>query len=1429
MKIGQILEIKRRKYRLTSLLGSGLTADVFLAEAASEVEAEITSLPKYAVKVLREGARPEVRDRFLGEVMTLTQLRAGERGLYEIEKEAASSDSYHTPDVIEDATQNAEPYFVMELIDGESVVERIVTGEPYKEAEGLAIIQQLTWLLAVLHRMMNKTAKDLQLRDLYWYREERLLKVIDWNVVSTASSAAVNPGRDLAKAVSFLLQLLTGKALRGDAAELDQRGVRRVELEQHPGWEEISPASQELIARALHPAAEKRLKTAMELHQALVERLRDWETDPHELLRRGEELINNLRKMEGQGKIDRAKMVEASTQARNDAFIASKKGLAESVDTRYVGYYAQELLQRAKGVLGAAKIFFDLSNYNEADALIDEAIVAGWGLEAWRWKQATRLGVTLQDALTKATRDILIEGLEEMQKRHWVNAASQFGKVAQAIPADEALSNLYAETQAWQRLEEVRRVDDALSADDPQITANLEKAAEQVLSVQQVASQISDREYQSELLAEIGDLEKQANAYRVRGKQWQIFQEHYKQLMDALRAGQISQAVEKLGQLAPSAEEAAMQEQALRLCLEEGNRLIEQNNLAVARQFLEAALLAPFQKHEILKNIRTRYEITRLPILLEEGKIEAAREVTRKVKGELSPEETARFSSSLRTQAMRKAPSLPPRQQEMLFELLVSDLSVNETEQREAQARLEALRRVRLLEVQSWYADIVQQVESLRRKGGSGNLIQAETLLQTSIESSRAFQTDHHSQMERLLEMVQKERQRLELRSVQAEESSKFAGSLVELEKKAKGCDSEKDLTGLLVEVKREQEVLEKSGKDWDTAEDFRVRLQLLREDIERWLKNLASKIEALAEPETRLDALEQLAWAGLETGFVAKVLGQVWQKVTSSDLPPGNEKVSLVRKRVQDWAARYEIDLPEAQWEVERRKKHGARRLLQSHPKTLDEALSLAREIEQLTQNGTLKEEWANSPLARQLDELHNPQIGKYLSLGQQTEIKRLLRNVPLAGVLFAEKEGQKKAMLRQVLAIGVLARRLQPNKLSERLTLVGSEELRNPPMAFRNAEQLHRWIDRLARSDMPLEEILQAYDRAAQRGVISAAKQKGSLQGVAATLAIGLLILVFYIGGREIGPLLVSILIKTPPAVSTLTEQTETPTLDQIAVAATQTAAAAATQTSIAIATPTATAPTPFDCKTTQPIMDIPPAFSSDDPRWGEQSYTTEEKIGDNYVPYRVFIGSLPEAIKIQLSPEQFADDAGLCVRVDTTPDERVMLESKGNGLWQVNGLTELGLNDGSHDFEFVFKDKNSGQARSTKLVVVWNLTNQVARIAPYTLIQVRSEDKRPEDNLDTTDDDESNSNLIKSFDVSNAPLTVEITGKNQAENWIKVLVPGELDKNEQVVSGWCSTSSLIVITNADFKKALLDLGWTEENIDLKALLKFLPVVTP
>jgi hypothetical protein len=267
------------RFKLTDLLGGGLTAQVYRGEKDGN--------PKqvFAFKIANASRDVTLLDRVKSENECLELLAQAEK----------STNTYffprtvfYKPDYL--THEGRWVVLVMDLIEptqfrriSEFIAEANTLEE--KEIRALTVAQEYARMLEVIHTA-GITAADRKLDDVRWdatQPEGKRLRVLDWNVVEKATFEGKK--LDLFRFGLLWYQLLIGvlPAYHQDSSRKDIHLVARPTGEEKQLWDSLSFGTRYILNKAMHPNPELRFMQAGDLHDHVNKHLARLCTTPEAL------------------------------------------------------------------------------------------------------------------------------------------------------------------------------------------------------------------------------------------------------------------------------------------------------------------------------------------------------------------------------------------------------------------------------------------------------------------------------------------------------------------------------------------------------------------------------------------------------------------------------------------------------------------------------------------------------------------------------------------------------------------------------------------------------------------------------------------------------------------------------------------------------------------------------------------------------------------------------------------------------------------------------------------------------------------------------------------------------------------------------------------------------------------------------------------
>lgn len=488
--IGEVFLGQRGRYTLQRLLGAGLTAWVFQGQA----ELEGGDPFPVAIKVMKPGLGAEEQRRFRAEAEHLAALLSARADAAPVYYEAFATGRADAPEAL-----------VLELMTGQKVEKLLEREGPFPEREGVALAVQMTGLLHTLHDQLRRTYTDFKFENLWWQRETRTLKVTDWNVLSAPGDLS-RVHVDLLRATRYVYTVLTG-------GEAQERGGRVITpFMRHPGWAQLSRATQGVLRRALHYNPEQRFKTASEMLKAWQKVQSFWEQDPTRLWPEVEDLIGESYHRES---YEKAREILDVLRRRLDAGDAAFRN-DDATRLERLEAQVQQELNKEQTWLERGRHLFRGFSYVEAQNLFTGAQEDDpWNPVAWRWREAARVAhaTTGFDRLV----DDAMRGLDALDAGEYARAEDILRRLVPAAPGLDRIlrearaRRLRAEAEKWAA--EAQRLVEAGQGDTPEADAAFTKAQNAYQEAADALNGVTPEDFRRWLLEDLGDLAAQGRAF----------------------------------------------------------------------------------------------------------------------------------------------------------------------------------------------------------------------------------------------------------------------------------------------------------------------------------------------------------------------------------------------------------------------------------------------------------------------------------------------------------------------------------------------------------------------------------------------------------------------------------------------------------------------------------------------------------------------------------------------------------------------------------------------------------------------------------------------------------------------------------------------------------------------------------------------------
>jgi serine/threonine protein kinase len=922
MEIGAKVKVKDIEYIIVDAtqygypdikLGSGLTADVFLGVRSTSSVSGPENLPeKLVVKVQRAEITQDVQRQFQSEGENLLIFQSKETELLTQGGENKLQIAHHSPILYEDKSREKHPYLAIELIEGESVYDRIRAGELYPEEEALEIIEQLLWVLHVLHTKMYRTFIDLQLKDLYWYPDRKLLKVIDWNVLSTRKTAmTLKAGPDLSRVATYLLRLITGTGISLNAIKLDQKGLARRSLESILLWEEISPNTQEIIGKALHVDGNQRFLTAADFQDAIIKRLQDWRQPPNVLLERARTFVDQAYDELRNEAQDLSKVVSLSKSVYDLAFLARKKSDLQHLpaDLNYIEQFAEEHRLHGVSFYEAATQFFQFSAYHDADISIDAAIQAGWGLNAFRIKQVIQLGIRVKEAL-KDKRPELMQALDAMESLNWQKASEILQSVSAGLDHPIELMDLLQEVGIRILLMKVKSLDNqaATAADPGKLLTDASRMVDEAVTL---LIKFSNEQYRMQLEDEIGDLVQTKGIYLERARQWGSFKANIQDIATDLDQNRLENAAQKMQALLTDSDQLleAMQKKELNeLFINKGIQLIKANEYLKARYLLSITAVLPWgeiENDEQLKSLyRASEEIVTAWEALHNGSPRTARLSLNTAFGFLSGIDINPILLNFQVAAKNRLSSADRLEYPQLLSWLNDELAPDSQEVHAIQVSWEQQRRhehsIELIKIK-------EEIAKLRGLGTIGELETLEHFLRGQLAISGQDSTIAQSLADYLTNITQ-ERKSLEVHMDQEKIRRDQKAKLDAIIARCQSANDLEELTQGHSELKEFYMGVKDSSLEQDI--DFQNYIIKFVKRNEIWIKEWNSRGRELKRLLSVFDAAERVA-RYIDSKHRKQLLEEASRFYTNRSMPIGSDGMRKLQEFIKHYSGEWQVPVP--------------------------------------------------------------------------------------------------------------------------------------------------------------------------------------------------------------------------------------------------------------------------------------------------------------------------------------------------------------------------------------------------------------------------------------------------------------------------------------------------------------------------------------
>ncbi|MFT5194679.1 MAG: hypothetical protein ACI85U_001688 [Candidatus Promineifilaceae bacterium] len=517
-------------FTVEKYLGEGVTAEVFKAERQDGLVV--------ALKVLRPNLPKEIVQSFRDEAHLLSQLEQYSRNQY-------PGQPVYTPELLGRSENGATPEFLaLEFLGGQPLDKMIVaTGGLVNELDGelhaLIMGEQVLQVLDILHRDIRCSYIDFQLKNILWFEEQQVVKVMDWNHVSERAPDGQLPEKapdDLVRFGAYLYQLMTGKGA-------SQTGERKGELAKRAGgrWEKMSLGLQEIIGKALHINPNKRYQDAGTFLADIVELRQLWVEDLDELY---DLTARNIRRAQ------RWKIEETgSADGLNEALFEASRSIdlyirrADSGGEELIGRLQTELQTIQDNISpkwGTGRQYYEAGIYSQAVSNWEEEARNLSRLDLWRWVILARIASLLGGENYSKIKPLLEESIAKLDNGDGDSAAALLSQAAHYGSKAEPYQLLVNEADVWSHLNIAKLA---------QNEKNWVEATQAYELAERSLAKINDATHLELLTPETGSRQQildKANECRGQQETSEGQDESIKRLKQLLDQGKVSEAVKAL-------------------------------------------------------------------------------------------------------------------------------------------------------------------------------------------------------------------------------------------------------------------------------------------------------------------------------------------------------------------------------------------------------------------------------------------------------------------------------------------------------------------------------------------------------------------------------------------------------------------------------------------------------------------------------------------------------------------------------------------------------------------------------------------------------------------------------------------------------------------------------------------------------------------
>jgi serine/threonine protein kinase len=412
---GEEFHWREKNYTVKKLLGSGMTANVYLASMGDEQEV--------AIKVLKPGVSKDIRDIFIKEPENLGRVKSAWQEVY-------PQDPLIIPEFYGAEMDSETPFIVMELIQGKKLADVSEESLGLKEDKAYWIGLQIGKLLTLLHEKTGRCYTDIKL-DNFWLvdnpgnSEKPFLKITDWSILAELSDEGVQ--RDL-----FFASLIMNHTLTGSMPEY-ARNQLSTSLEDAKKFNELCSRTKEFLNRALSRNIARRYQKSRDWFSEVQKLHRLWSSSGVSLLDEAVEAWDQMQSSLAKNLHDAAAKNYQNAKACLE--IAGDKGVYSDVWKDY--WQRVQRHEAEQSYLGRGKTQYLGSGFEQAVEYFLEGadLYPSQSEVLWRWAWLAKAAFSVGVDDFRPVRADAMQGLEELLAGNSNAAFNTFSRVAEMLTA----------------------------------------------------------------------------------------------------------------------------------------------------------------------------------------------------------------------------------------------------------------------------------------------------------------------------------------------------------------------------------------------------------------------------------------------------------------------------------------------------------------------------------------------------------------------------------------------------------------------------------------------------------------------------------------------------------------------------------------------------------------------------------------------------------------------------------------------------------------------------------------------------------------------------------------------------------------------------------------------------------------------------------